>query len=132
MLKKIEALRKQPKYIRNRYAFWSALGVTLLIVSIWALTIPARFSSTDIVEDQNQNDLSVFAQKISDVIQSSIETMTTAKSNVEYAREEPPTENTENTLDFETMFATSSAEKNATSTQQGTSTIKTETSQTPQ
>jgi hypothetical protein len=44
MLKKIEALRKQPVEVRNRYAFWIATVVTLIIAVVWASTFPARFS----------------------------------------------------------------------------------------
>ncbi len=44
MLRKIEALRKAPPHVRNRYAFWVALVVTLLILGVWSLSIPARLS----------------------------------------------------------------------------------------
>jgi hypothetical protein len=47
MLKKIEALRKQPIEVRNRYAFWIAASVTLVIAVIWGSTLPARFSEEE-------------------------------------------------------------------------------------
>lgn len=45
MLSKIEALRKQPKKIRDRYAFYSAFMVTLVIAIIWGFSLPIRYGN---------------------------------------------------------------------------------------
>ena len=39
----IEHLREKPEHVRNRYAFWTALGVTLVIAIFWV----SSFSFTD-------------------------------------------------------------------------------------
>lgn len=44
MLEKLESLRTQPKYIRNRYAFWTASMLTLIIASFWLTSLPSRFA----------------------------------------------------------------------------------------
>jgi hypothetical protein len=47
MLEKIEALRRKPQHIRNRYAFWTAFCITFLILVLWGSTLPARFASQE-------------------------------------------------------------------------------------
>lgn len=47
MIEKIEALRKKPRHVRNRYAFWIALLITLVIVGVWSLTLPSRISNIE-------------------------------------------------------------------------------------
>jgi len=54
MLKKIESLRKQPEHVRNRFAFWTALFVTLIIAALWGSTLPARFENTQAAEEEEQ------------------------------------------------------------------------------
>jgi hypothetical protein len=43
----LDQLRARPKGVRQRYAFASALIITLLIGGVWSLTLPARFAQTD-------------------------------------------------------------------------------------
>lgn len=43
MLRYIESLRKQPKAKRNRYAFYGAVLVTLVVASAWVVTLPGRY-----------------------------------------------------------------------------------------
>tara|TARA_B100000745_G_scaffold283015_1_gene216719 strand:- start:285 stop:680 length:396 start_codon:yes stop_codon:yes gene_type:complete len=42
MLRKIEKLRKEPKEVRNRYAFWVALLFTTVVTVFWLTSLPAR------------------------------------------------------------------------------------------
>ncbi len=49
MLRHIEELRKKPKAVRNQYAFSIALSVTLLIVAVWAISLPARLTFEEVV-----------------------------------------------------------------------------------
>jgi len=44
MLKKIESIRKKPVEVRNRYAFWSALGFTAVIAIFWLVSIPSKLT----------------------------------------------------------------------------------------
>jgi hypothetical protein len=45
MFTKLEALRKKPKHVRDRYAFWFASLATFCIAGVWATTLPAKFST---------------------------------------------------------------------------------------
>ena len=47
LLEKIEALRKQPKSVRDRYAFGVATGVTALVAVIWMVSLPARLGNSE-------------------------------------------------------------------------------------
>lgn len=68
MLRKIESLRKQPKQVRNRYAFWVALSVTAVITLVWVITLPDKISDFEVgVSDDTRNELSTFANVINDI-----------------------------------------------------------------
>lgn len=45
LLERLEALRRQPVHVRNRYAFLSALTVTLCIAIMWSISLPSRLST---------------------------------------------------------------------------------------
>ncbi|MCU0678398.1 MAG: hypothetical protein MUF19_02290 [Candidatus Pacebacteria bacterium] len=47
IFKYLDHLRTKPKEARERVAFLTALGLTLVIGGIWSLTLPARFANTD-------------------------------------------------------------------------------------
>ena len=76
MLKKIEALRKKPKNIRNRYAFWIATIATLVVVVVWGTTLPTRFAqtaentSTSAGLDEFGNALGEISSNLSDTLNS--------------------------------------------------------------
>lgn len=55
LIEKIEALRKKPKAVRNRYAFSIALSTTLLIAIVWAVGVPARFDRVVMVNEETNN-----------------------------------------------------------------------------
>lgn len=42
MLRKIEQIRKEPKEVRNRYAFWVAFLFTAVVAFFWVTSLPAR------------------------------------------------------------------------------------------
>ena len=44
MLDRLEKLRAKPKHVRDRYAFWVAVGVTLCVVGVWVTTLPPRLA----------------------------------------------------------------------------------------
>lgn len=74
MLSKIEALRKKPKYVRNMYAFWGAVGATSVIALVWATTLPSR---VDVLADQEGvreevSGFSAFVRDISASVQTSV------------------------------------------------------------
>ena len=109
MLSKIESLRKQPKHIRNRYAFWIALGTTLCIAVVWLTTVPNRFANIQHIQTQ-QETRGNFARVFSDLKQ----TISDAVGNFATSTEDaavPAQEAPVNTIDFSTFFATSSVQK---------------------
>lgn len=54
LLTKIEALRKEPRSVRNRYAFIIALSSTLVIALIWGISLPSRFG--EVTSDASSDD----------------------------------------------------------------------------
>ena len=46
MRRLIEHLREKPPHIKNSYAFFSAVVVTMIAGGMWALSLPARISQT--------------------------------------------------------------------------------------
>ncbi len=52
MLDKIESLRKEPVHVRNRYAFWVAFCVTLIIAIIWGISLPSRLAQEQVPLEQ--------------------------------------------------------------------------------
>jgi hypothetical protein len=55
MLKNIETIRKKPKEVRDRYAFWGAFFITFVIASFWLVSVPSRlsiFTNTQVVEKE--------------------------------------------------------------------------------
>ncbi len=47
----IQNLKKKPKTIRNKYAFFGAIGITFVIAMFWATSFSVRFESK-LVESQ--------------------------------------------------------------------------------
>ncbi|OIP77532.1 MAG: hypothetical protein AUK16_01655 [Parcubacteria group bacterium CG2_30_44_11] len=44
MFAKLDELRKKPKHVRNRYAFWLATIFTLCVAGVWVTTLPTRLA----------------------------------------------------------------------------------------
>lgn len=112
MLDKIESLRKQPKHIRNRYAFWIALSISLLIALVWALTISARLSPKDTVPQEHADDAGSFSRTLSDITQRVKVMFTEMRTQIKYVKDEQtPTNDKSNIIDLNALIASSSKEK---------------------
>ncbi len=67
MLRHIEELRKKPKAVRNQYAFSVALTVTLLILAVWAISLPARMSFEEPVVAEVPADEPSFGEQLTEI-----------------------------------------------------------------
>jgi len=67
MLRHIEALREKPKAVRNHYAFTIALSVTLLIVAVWAISLPARLAFEEPIITKAADTGPSFSEQLSDI-----------------------------------------------------------------
>lgn len=116
MIEKIESLRKQPKHIRNRYAFWIAASITGIIVLVWGLTLPARFENlneTAEVSEQSE-DPGRISQAWDSIVGRAKETF--AALNIKTVETVPPEESPKtNEIDFRALLA-SSTQNQANST----------------
>ncbi len=114
MLRKIEELRKKPKYVRDRYAFWGAFLFTALIVVFYVLSIPARFgvlTGVSPVEKTEGGFSRVFSDMKASVIQAVAPERSTVMSSPNTSSSTEDDSN-ENIIDFATFFedaATSNA-----------------------
>ena len=62
----LEKIKKKPKPVRDQYAFYGALGVTAIIATVWAISIPAsleRLGQPEMVE-QEESGSSAFSTLI--------------------------------------------------------------------
>lgn len=114
MLKKIEALRMQPKHIRNRYAFWIALFVASCIAVVWILSVPVRFSQPEDVTDSDSTQINEFSDTASDILSRFTGAVEAIRSTSEYVKSEQSQETVEATLDLNAMIASSSMQKATT------------------
>ncbi len=114
MLKKIESLRTKPKHIRNRYAFWLALSVTLSIALVWGAHVPSRFIGEEaavvVVADQSG---SSFVRTFGKIIADFKTTMQSVQGAVEY-EQDPPVHEAVATkkIDLDALVASSTHNKN--------------------
>lgn len=119
MLRKIESLRHEPKPIRDRYAFYWASIVTLVIAGFWAISLPSKFAAiTNIGEVVNEDDESGGFSRAIDDIKNNFSaslldlkelTSTTTDPTAEEIKESdhvPAADN--NVIDIAGMFATTS------------------------
>lgn len=67
LLRKIEYLRTQPVAVRNQYAFGTAVSVTLLILLVWGISIPARFSLEPVATTATRDEIPSIAEQFSEV-----------------------------------------------------------------
>ena len=67
----LEELRQKPKSVKERWAFWSAFILTLMIASVWLLSLSFQFRSAQNVvanaETENINSSGAFSRSFSDV-----------------------------------------------------------------
>jgi hypothetical protein len=119
MLKQIEALRKQPIHIRNRYAFWIALSTTLVIAFFWGLQLPNKLSveGKDTVAEDTSG--SSFIHTLGEITSNFKNTLRNVGSTASYQRKASDTEEVEpsNTLDLQALVsAAAKAKKNEATT----------------
>lgn len=107
MLKKIEALRKEPVSVRNRWAFWIALSVTLCIAFFWVSTLPARFAPVQ-ADETKQDEGASWSETVGSLTDSFTQTFQNFRANVEYVKEPSETDSQINTLDLDALFKASS------------------------
>ncbi len=70
MLHKIEQLRKKPKHVRDRYAFWFAFLFTVCVAGVWATTLPARFLALSETEVTAPEEIGVAGERWSGLLAS--------------------------------------------------------------
>jgi len=111
MLKKIEALRKKPVEVRNRYAFWWAFAFTAFVVIIWVSSSSLDVDSFDEALDQDKIEGS-FSRSMSDLKASVSQRLDTwSLDDEENGLETASTTSTSTpdaTIDFATFFSTTS------------------------
>lgn len=112
MLRKIEALRTQPKHVRNRYAFWTALFLTACIALIWTISIPARFESDDVNEAQTATPPGVISRSFGDMRTAIATYIDNMRYRVEYKSDnQDDGQSSVYTLDLQALVASSSVSK---------------------
>jgi hypothetical protein len=125
ILRKIEALRLQPKYIRVRYAFTLSFLITFCIGVVWSYALFVKLNpaqeETVVVEDVPSS-LSRFLGNLRDSLYG---TTLLFKPTTEYVREEEKKPQTP-TLDLDALFASSTVNAPQLEKQTGTSTNNTQ------
>ena len=114
MLGKIEELRKEPKPVKDRYAFYIAFLLTAVIGGVWLSTIPSKFAEVD-NELKTSDQPGGFKRAFSDVQGQFSNAFATIKASLPEAAEEDVTRvvpeavpSTDNQIDIAAMFATTS------------------------
>ena len=107
MLRKIEALRKEPKEVRNRYAFWVAFLFTAVITVFWLTSIPARMSTLSgvVPAEKTEGGFSRMFQNMKASVSDSVPTAPT------FTEEQEGTEEDAGTINFETFFQATTTKK---------------------
>ena len=134
MLKKIEALRTKPKYIRNRYAFWVALCVTAGIAATWVLHIPAVFTENNTSQEKPQEDVgSSFTHTLNEITSNFKNMVGNMRTTVEYTQDTETSDTQEvsspDLIDLDALIASSSTRTSATTSDIATSSPSTERTQ---
>ena len=104
MLKKIEALRKEPVHVRNRWAFWIALSVTLCIAFFWVSTLPARFIAPQTTSETEKEGDTSWRETVGSLKASFTETVQNFRTHIEYVKEPSDDGPQINTLDLDALF----------------------------
>lgn len=127
MLKKIEALRKKPKEVRNRYAFSVALLVTTIILVVWGSTLPARLAPESVeVAAQEKTEESSF-QKYKEAFSSLLSRTAEQFSAIVGISDEAATSSSNERIDFVELVASSSRQQENGQPSEATSTSSTTT-----
>lgn len=122
MLKKIEALRKKPKYVRDRFALTGAVSVTALIAVLWLVSLPAQFSEAPEVSFKNDTE-GGFSRALSDIQGQFANALGGLTDSFDSLQEQSTTSlevgvstSSQYELDIDSMFTNTSLSKTSTST----------------
>ena len=113
MLQKIESIRKKPKEVRQRYAFWGAFGFTGIIVVFWLVSLPSQLNFVlDVPSEETQRVQGGFARSFAG-LRASISSVMDKGEKGEVVPEavvpvSTAASGTAQTLDFESFFSTTS------------------------
>jgi hypothetical protein len=118
MIEKIEALRKEPRHVRNRYAFAIALSVTAAIAIMWAVTLPSRFAPEEEAAQPAENSGSSFMRELSGIARSIHESF----SGLTVENSASSTPQKDDAIDFRSYLASSTSAEPATAQETASST----------
>lgn len=115
MLKKIESIRKKPKEVRQRYAFWYAIGFTAFIAVFWVSTLPSQFSflaevSTQGEQEQVQGGVSRSFADLRASLMGGVDAFRKIKEEATVL--ETAAEEDDHAIDFNTFFSSTSPQQN--------------------
>jgi len=111
MLRKIEALRKEPKSVRNRYAFGFAMAATLVVAFVWMLSLPSRFDNVSVASESAERgsdsigDFKETLSEIGNILSGSLNEIQTQAGLLESA---PINATSSNSMSTSSFFATTS------------------------
>jgi hypothetical protein len=120
MIEKIEALRKEPRHVRKRYAFWIAFALTAVVAIMWAVTLPSRFDHEEAPAQPADSSGSSFLRELSGIAHSIRESF--SGLTVENSASSTPQD--DGSVDFRTYLASSTPEQ-AMPTRAGSSSMVT-------
>jgi hypothetical protein len=109
LLEKIESIRKKPKEVRNRYAFWTAFLITFVIAAVWLASVPARLAgltNTPLIEQEKVQ--GGFSRTFSNMKASLMEGFTPSENLQEKVPDVSTNIERKDTIDFDTFFTASS------------------------
>ncbi|MFT5849811.1 MAG: hypothetical protein ACI9H6_000630 [Patiriisocius sp.] len=104
MLNKIESLRKAPKVVRNRYAFWIATVFTAIVVLFWSVSVPARLAFFTNVTAEDVELQGSISRTFSDIRE-----LISGEQQQEVQAELPEVPASDDSLDFDTFFGEDAA-----------------------
>jgi len=110
MLRKIEELRKQPKEVRNRRAFYVATVVTAIIAGVWAISVPAKFAAIDTIGNPANDQSGSFSRAIVDVKEQFASLVDSLRSESLVAPTPTDRLDKSNQIDIEAMFDTDTSQ----------------------
>ena len=112
LLEKIENIRNKPLHIRNQYAFFSALLITVCIAVVWGYitfnTVVHTTTEEVVKKDDVPSSLSRTLGEIKIHIQQSIASM---RTSVQYVKTQSDDQDAPKLLDLDALYASSSKAK---------------------
>lgn len=116
MLRKIEALRKKSPEVRNRYAFWIALGVTSVIAVFWVVSMSTQFevlTGKSMESKKTEGSISRTFSNMKAFVSNGLDQVPDVKEL--YVESEEESQTTSSTsIDFNTFFQASTTKPSST------------------